>query len=315
MIPSIIQSALHPAGAQAVRIENLWWLMFWVCTVVWVLVMIALGMAMMRGRAGRAVNTQNRTLVRVVATATAVSIVALLGLLTASVVTGRAIASLATPGALVIEVTGYQWWWKVEYLNPDPSLRVTTANELHVPVGRPIAIKLKSADVIHSFWVPNLHGKMDLVPGRENMTWLSVENPGVFRGQCAEYCGLQHAHMAFSVIAEPSDQFEQWIVAQRKPAPAASTPEQVRGEQVVETGPCAMCHTVRGTDAGGRTAPDLTHFATRSTIGAGTAPNTRGYLAGWIANPQHLKPGNKMPATGLSPDDLQAVLAYLETLR
>jgi len=289
--------------------------MFWTCTVVFVLVMAALGTAIARGRRGQAEGASDSTLVRAVAVATGVSAIVLVGLLTASVFTGRAIASLKSPDALVLEVTGYQWWWKVEYLNPDPSLRVTTANELHLPTGRPIAIKLKSADVIHSFWVPNLHGKMDLVPGRENTTWLSIDTPGIFRGQCAEYCGLQHAHMAFSVIAESSDDFERWLSAQRYPAPTPSSSIQSRGRDLVEAGPCALCHTVRGTEAGGRTAPDLTHFATRSTIGAGTVPNTREHLTAWIANPQHLKPGNKMPATGLSPADLEAIVAYLETLR
>jgi cytochrome c oxidase subunit 2 len=212
-------------------------------------------------------------------------------------------------------VTGHQWWWEFEYLHPQPSLSVTTANELHLPVGRPVVFRLQSADVIHSFWVPNLHGKIDLIPGRQTATWLQADRPGVSRGQCAEYCGAQHAHMALSVIAEPAGDFERWLAGQRAVAPAPSTPEQSRGLAVVERGPCAMCHTIRGTAAGARLGPDLTHFATRSTIGAGTAPNTRGHLAGWIADPQRLKPGNRMPPTGLSPADLQAVLAYLEILK
>lgn len=230
-------------------------------------------------------------------------------------VTDRALASIAADDPVAITLVGYQWWWHVEYEHPQPSLRATTANELHLPVGRPVVITLRAGDVIHSFWVPKLHGKIDLIPGRANTMTLRADTPGVFRGQCGEYCGLQHAHMALVVVAEPPDQYERWLAALRAPAPDPSTPEQTRGRQIVERGPCALCHTVRGTSAGGRTAPDLTHFASRSTIGAGTAPNTRGYLAGWIADPQHLKPGNKMPPTGLSPDDLQAVLAYLETLR
>jgi cytochrome c oxidase subunit 2 len=314
-MPSPVQSALHSAGIQAARIESLWWLMFWVCTVVFIAVMLGLTMALVRGRSGRAVDTPDGTLVRNVAACVAVSTIALIGLLFASVVTGRAIGSLSSPDALAIQITGYQWWWSVEYLNQDPSLRATTANELHLPVGRPIAITLKASDVIHSFWVPNLHGKTDLVPGRDNTTWLRVDTPGIFRGQCAEFCGVQHAHMALTVVAEPSGQFEQWLAAQRQPAPPPTTPEQSRGLAVVERGPCALCHSIQGTSAGARTAPDLTHFATRSTIAAGTAPNTRGYLGGWIADPQHLKPGNRMPATALSSEDLQAVIAYLETLR
>jgi cytochrome c oxidase subunit 2 len=314
-MPESIQSALDSAGSQAARIEQLWWLMFWVCTAVFIALMVALSMAIARGRSGRATDISHATLVRNVSLSVGLSVAALIGLLFASVVTGRAIGSLTSRDALAIRVTGYQWWWSVEYLNADPSLIVTTANELHLPVGRPILVTLKSADVIHSFWVPSLHGKTDLVPGRENATWLRADRPGIFRGQCAEFCGVQHAHMSLSVIAESSDQFEQWLSAQRQPAPSPSTPEQSRGRDVVERGPCALCHTIRGTNAGARTGPDLTHFATRSTIAAGTVPNTRGYLTGWIADPQHLKPGSRMPAAGLAAEDLQAVVAYLETLR
>jgi cytochrome c oxidase subunit 2 len=314
-MPAIFQSALHPAGPQAASISHLWWLMFWTSTVVYVLVIGALFLALRRSRSGRAPATSERTLVKSVAAATGATVVILFGLLFASVATGRAVASLGSAEGLVIDVTGYQWWWDVTYENPTPSLRVKTANELHIPVGRQIRIQLKSNDVIHSFWVPNLHGKMDLIPGRQNVIWLQADRPGVYRGQCAEYCGLQHANMAFTVVAESSDDFERWLAAQRQPAPVPTTPEQERGRQIVERGPCAMCHTVTGTAAGGRTAPDLTHVATRSTIAAGTAPNTRGYLAGWISDPQHLKPGARMPPTGLSADELQAVLAYLETLR
>jgi cytochrome c oxidase subunit 2 len=314
-MPSSIQSALHASGIQAARIEQLWWLMFWVCTSVFFLVMTALAIAITRGRSGASVGTPNRTISRNVSIATALSIVSLLGLLLADAMTGRALASLASPGALGIRITGYQWWWNIEYLDSDPSLSVTTANELHLPVGRPIYLTLKAADVIHSFWAPPLHGKTDLIPGRENVMWLRADNPGIYRGQCAEYCGVQHAHMAITIIAESADQFDRWLNSQREPAAGPATPEAIRGLEVVERGPCAMCHTIRGTHAGARLGPDLTHFATRSTIAAGTVPNTPGHLAGWIADPQHIKPGARMPPTGLSPSDLQAVLAYLETLR
>ena len=313
-MPAIFQSALHPAGPQAASISHLWWLMFWTCSVIYVVVIGALFAALRNSRRGRP-PSDDRALRRSVMAASGLTVVILFALLFASVATGRAVASLGAAEALVIDVTGNQWWWDVTYENPTPSLRAKTANELHIPVGRQIRIQLKSNDVIHSFWVPNLHGKMDLIPGRQNVIWLQADRPGVFRGQCAEFCGLQHAKMAFTVVAESSDDFERWLAAQRQPAPPPSTPDQQHGLQIVERGPCAMCHTVAGTAAGGRTAPDLTHVATRSTIAAGTAPNTTGYLAGWIAGPQHLKPGAKMPSTGLSADELQAVLAYLETLR
>ncbi len=314
-MPAIIQSALHPAGPQAAHIGWLWWLMFWTCTGVYVTVLIAVFLAVRRGSSRDSARPQPRQLVRWVGGATGVTVAILLGLLVAAVVTGRAIGSLSAQDALTVEITGYQWWWSVEYDHPDPSLRITTANELHLPVGRPVRIVLKSNDVIHSFWVPNLHGKVDLIPGRRNEMWLQADTPGVYRGQCAEYCGLQHAHMAFTVVAEPSDAFERWVVGQRQLAAPPADAVQQKGLEIVERGPCAMCHTVRGTRAGGRFGPDLTHFATRSTIAAGTVANTPGYLAGWIADPQHLKPGSKMPSTGLSAEDLQAVVAYLGTLR
>ena len=314
-MPSAIQSALDPAGIQAARIENLYWVQFWVCTAVFALVAGALILAVQRGRSRLPDRPSEATLLRSVSAATAVTILILFGLLFASVATGRAVGSLTSPQPVAVDVTGYQWWWKVEYLYPRPDLRVTTANELHLPVGRPIALTLRAADVIHSFWLPNIHGKMDLIPGRVNTLWFQIDRPGVYRGQCAEYCGAQHAHMAFTVIAEAPDSYEQWIAAQRQPAPEPSTPDQVHGRTVVESGPCAMCHSIRGTQAGGRTAPDLTHFATRSTIAAGTVPNTRGHLGGWISDPQTIKPGAKMPSTGLSSDELQAVIAYLESLR
>lgn len=314
-MPAIFQSALHPAGAAAASISWLWWLMFWTCTAVYVVVIGVLFVAVHRRRGETAEPTSQRNLLRSVVGATAVTIVILFGLLFASVRTGRAIASIGSAEALVIEITANQWWWDVVYDHPSPSLRVRTANELHLPVGRQVRIQLASNDVIHSFWLPNLHGKMDAIPGRQTALWIQADTAGVYRGQCAEYCGLQHANMAFTVVVESAEDFERWITAQRQPAPPPTTPEQTQGLEVVERGPCAMCHTVRGTAAGARTAPDLTHVATRSTIAAGTAPNTRGYLAGWISDPQHLKPGNKMPATGLSSEQLQAVLAYLETLR
>lgn len=315
MTASDIQSVLRPAGVQAAHIERLWWVMFWVSAAVFAAVMTGLAVALVRGRRGDAVATSHRTITRHVATSVAVSTAALIGLLVASVMTGRAIGSMPRSEALEIRLTGYQWWWGVEYLNQDPSLRATTANELHLPVGRAVALRLQSTDVIHSFWVPNLHGKTDLIPGRENVILLRADRAGVFRGQCAEYCGTQHAHMALTLVAEPSDAFEAWLAGQRAPAPDPQTGDARRGREVFQQGPCALCHAVQGTSAGARTAPDLTHFATRSTIGAGTAPNTPDQLAQWIANPQHLKPGNRMPATGLSDEDLHAVVAYLETLR
>jgi len=313
MMPHI-QSIIHPAGIEAARISHLWWVMFGICTLVWFAVATAALIAIGRGRRGASTATDRQASVAVAA-AGGVSLVALIALLTQSVVTGRALDTIRRPGALRVQVTGNQWWWDVQYDNPNPSLRVTTANEIHLPVGRPVAVTLLSFDVIHSFWIPSLQGKIDIVPGRLNEVWLQADTPGVYRGQCAEYCGAQHAKMALVVVAEPSDDFERWLTANRAPAPAPVSPEQERGKQIVERGPCAMCHAITGTLAGGRTAPDLTHIASRSSLAAGSVPNTRGYLAGWISDPQHIKPGARMPPTGLNADELLAVLAYLETLK
>ena len=311
---SHLQSIIHPAGIQAARVSHLWWVMFWICAVVWAAVAVAALVAIARGRRGSSTATDAQ-IGRSVTVAGGLSVAALLGLLFQSIVTGRALDTLRSPDALRIQVTGNQWWWDVQYEHAVPSLRVTTANEIHIPVGRAIRFDLLSTDVIHSLWIPNLQGKIDLVPGRLNELWLRADQPGVYRGQCAEYCGLQHAKMALVVVADSPDDFERWLAANRAPASPPTTPEQQRGRDIFERGPCAMCHTIAGTSAGGRSAPDLTHLASRSTIGAGTLPNTKGYLAGWIADPQHIKPGNRMPPPGLHGEELQAVLAYLEILK
>ena len=309
-----IQSIIHPAGIEAARISHLWWTLFAICTVVWIAVATAALIGVSRGRRGASAAT-DRQASRHVAVAAVISVVALIGILTASAVTGRALDTIRTPGALHLVVTGNQWWWDVQYTNPNPALNVQTANEIHIPVGRPVSVTLLSNDVIHSFWIPALQGKIDTIPGRQNEVWLQADEPGVYRGQCAEYCGAQHAKMAFVVVAEAPDDFEHWLAANRAPAPPPHTPEERRGLDVFERGPCAMCHSIAGTTAGGRSAPDLTHIASRSTIGAGWLPNTPGNLAGWIADPQHIKPGARMPPTGLSSEELQAVLTYLETLK
>ena len=309
-----LQSIIHPAGIQAARVSHLWWVMFWICAVVWAGVAVAALVAIARGRRGSSTATDAQ-IGRSVTVAGGLSVAALLGLLFQSIVTGRALDTLRSPDALRIQVTGNQWWWDVQYEHAIPSLRVTTANEIHIPVGRAIRFDLLSTDVIHSLWIPNFQGKIDLVPGRVNELWLRADQPGVYRGQCAEYCGLQHAKMALVVVADSPDDFERWLAANRAPASPPTTPEQQRGRDIFERGPCGMCHTIAGTSAGGRSAPDLTHLASRSTIGAGTLPNTKGYLAGWIADPQHIKPGNRMPPPGLNGEELQAVLAYLENLK
>ena len=231
-----------------------------------------------------------------------------------TMVTQAAVASPATAPGLTVRVTGHQWWWEVQYLDPSPDRIATTANEIHIPVGRPVRLEVVAGDVIHSFWVPELAGKTDLIPGQTNVTWVQADHPGVYRGQCAEYCGLQHAKMAMSVVAEPPAAFDEWLARQRQPAALPSEPDLKAGAAVFAGSACALCHTIRGTMAGGRIGPDLTHLAGRRTIAAGTLPNTRGYLAGWIANPQALKPGTVMPAVPLKSTELQVLITYLQSL-
>jgi cytochrome c oxidase subunit 2 len=236
-------------------------------------------------------------------------------LLAADVFTSRALARLPLKDAVNIELIGHQWWWEARYHDEDPSREFTTANELHIPVGRPVVVTLRSNDVIHSLWIPNLQGKKDLIPGRTATLRLRADRAGTYRGQCAEFCGLEHALMALLVEAEPGERYEAWAAQQRRPAAAPADALARRGQEVFLGKSCVMCHTVTGTTANARLGPDLTHLASRRTIASGMFPNNRGHLAGWILDPQSLKPGVNMPANSLPPDDLQALLAYLETLK
>jgi cytochrome c oxidase subunit 2 len=314
-----VQSALDPAGIQASRVEGLWWFMLIIAAAVFLLVVAAMLYSAMSRRprgypTAEEVRRERRMTVGIIA-ATVATVVILFVFLIVNFATERALASLPGDEAVSVKVTGYQWWWEIEYIDSIASRRVITANELHVPVGAPIRIELESRDVIHSFWIPRLHGKLDMVPGYTNVLWLRADSAGVYRGQCAEFCGHQHAKMAITVVAESRAQFDAWMSLQRQPAPEPVTPQQARGRDVFLEATCLMCHTVRGTPAGGSTGPDLTHLATRGTLAAGTLPNTRGNLAGWILDPQSIKPGVKMPANSLSPADLNALLSYLETLK
>ena len=313
------QSVLHPAGPMAERILGLWDLMYWVCAAVFVLVILALLAAVLRRRPSIEEDLPGpaeprRRLVQAIGAATAVTVALLFVLLTGSVLTGRATASLSGE-PLNLKVTGKQWWWQVEYVDPIPSRSITTANEIHVPVGRPVRIRLESTDVIHSFWVPSLHGKKDLIPGQVNTLYLQADLPGVFRGQCAEFCGFQHAHMALYVVAEPEEQFARWQEQQRRPAPEPQTEQQRKGRDVFMSSSCVLCHAIGGTPAAAVAGPNLTHVASRRSLAAGTLPNTPGHLAGWIIDPQMRKPGANMPPNLLRGDQLQALLSYLETLR
>ncbi|HWF47081.1 MAG TPA: cytochrome c oxidase subunit II [Bryobacteraceae bacterium] len=321
------QSVIDPRGPLAGRTAGLWWFFFWLLAAIFVIVLVLTLWTLTRRHRGieqeplevthlPSEHTENR-LTRVVAGATIATVVILFILLVDSVLTGKANADIGdhAKNAMVIELTGNQWWWQVQYDNPKPSRIVVSANEIHIPVGRPVEILGRSNDVIHSFWVPNLQGKRDLIPSRVTTEWIEADRPGAFRGQCAEFCGLQHAHMVLWVIAEPEDKFDSWLNAQLQPAVAPADPVKQRGQQVFLNHECIFCHTIRGTTASGQVAPDLTHFGSRRGIAANTLPNTLGNLGGWILDPQRVKPGNNMATVPIASEDLQPLMEYLESLK
>jgi cytochrome c oxidase subunit 2 len=322
----ITQSVLNPAAAESTQIFHLWWIFFWVMVAIFALVAIVLFIAILRN-IGRVPDDPQLDMIaqppeasesratNVVSVLVIVTVLILFALLIADFFTGNAIYATPDPNALSIKVTGHQWWWEIQYQDPQPSEIMTTANEIHVPVGKPVKLELQSSDVIHSFWVPNINGKKDLVPGHPTTTWFTANRPGEFRGQCAEYCGEQHAHMRLVFVAQSVDAFGDWLNAQKKSAPEPGNQSQQRGREVFLTSQCVMCHTIQGTSARATLGPDLTHIGSREMLGAGELPNTRGYLAGWILNASALKPGARMPPNQLSPDDLNALIDYLESLK
>jgi cytochrome c oxidase subunit 2 len=326
-VAELSQDALRAAGPQAGQIVDLWRLVLFVCTVVFAAVLVATALAVVlalrrRRRAGAAAlpgpdvpRRSERVATRAVLTAVSVSTVLLLLLLTASVYTDRALARLPLAGALHVEVTGHQWWWELRYDDPDPSRIFSTANELHLPVGRPVIVTLRSADVIHSFWVPALHGKRDMIPGRTATLQFRADRPGTYRGACAEFCGLQHAWMALDVVVESPERYAAWADRQRSSPPVPDDARLRRGRALFLQDTCAMCHNVQGTSATGRQGPDLTHVGSRARIAAGALGNTPANLVRWIADPQSVKPGSNMPSSTLSPADLEALAAYLGSLQ
>ncbi|MEA2734381.1 MAG: cytochrome c oxidase subunit [Humisphaera sp.] len=322
------QAALNPAGAQSGRITSLWWLICWTCVAVYVLTIgaIVIGVVRKRRRADEPDTPappttrpdparEHRTRI-IVAAAVGVTVVILFVFMFSDFTTGRALASLAgDKSALTIKITGHQWWWEARYEDSTTSNTFTTANEIHIPVGRTIEFQLESADVIHSFWVPRLHGKKDMIPGHSTRTYLKADKPGVYYGQCAEFCGHQHANMRLVVIAQPHEEFESWRTAQIRPAGEPPFENLKRGRDVFLKNSCVMCHTIRGTTAGGRLGPDLTHVGSRKLLASNIIPNKPGHLAGWILDPQKIKPGVRMPQNALDPHDLRALLEFLESLK
>lgn len=320
--PSDNPSAIDPAGPGAAAILDLTWFMVLVLAIIYVLVIAALAFAIargcrMRGSPMPATLPRERMSAFWVGAATVASAIVLTLFVIASFVTDRKLLALERNPAVEITVNAHQWWWEITYSDPVPAKGFVTANELHLPVGRPVKITLQSSDVIHSLWLPNVNGKRDILPGRTETIWLTASETGVWRGRCAEFCGYQHARMQLDVIVESEPDFNRWRAAQVEPSRSPVTPEEQRGQQVFSDYGCLICHSIRGAPGSGYsgTAPDLTHLKSRQRIAAGILPNTKGYLAGWVADPQSQKPGVLMPLNLLPPEDFQALIAYLESLK
>jgi len=314
---------LDAAGARAQEILPLTWFTLLVSISVCLVIGALLWIAVRRRPTHPQAGTQNIAHVPVHRGASGLHwisvglLISAVPLLITLVWTMVALAKVSGPPAhpaLTLDVTAHQWWWDIRYDAPVASDVFETANEIHIPVGVPVLVRLHGGDVIHSFWVPKLSGKTDAIPGQTNLSWMQAQLPGRYRGQCSEYCGDQHAHMAFEVVAQPQSEFDQWRAAQLAPAPEPVTEAQRRGLAVVEYR-CGLCHEVRGTRAGAVSAPDLTHLLSRRAIAAGTLPNNAGTRIAWIQNAQELKPRNLMPNQYLSGPQLSDVEAYLELLK
>jgi cytochrome c oxidase subunit 2 len=313
------QSALDAQGLQSEQIRQTLFVFLVIAAMVWIAVVIVLGVGMLRRKREFA---QPLALHEPFEQRSA-RVIFWLGLATTVIVLGLSFVSYAgqrtvfakSENALTLKIIGHQWWWEVHYEDASPEKSFVTANEIRIPTGQPVKVELESADVIHSFWVPSLTGKMDLITGQKNELQFTATNAGVYRGQCAEFCGLQHAHMAFAVIALPPDEFGRWREHENQGADSPLDQLGKQGEALFRARGCALCHNISGTLAGGQMGPDLTHVGSRTTIAAGTLPNTPATLGAWISDPQHIKPGNLMPKMPLQSDELIAILHYLEQLK
>lgn len=302
---------LDPAGPFAGPLNTLAWVLFAMGGAVLLVVVVALALALFGPRRWRK-RLGGERLIWIVGIAFPVVV------LSALLVYGLGLTSRMTrdpgPGEMRVRVTGEMWWWRVAYLDAEGREVLQDANEVHIPVGRPVVFELDSADVIHSFWVPRLGGKVDMIPGRRNLMRLQADAPGAYGGQCAEYCGGPHALMGLVVVAHEPAAFEAWRATQGAPAAAASLPHP--GAEVFGRAGCGACHTVAGTAFNGLAGPDLSHVGSRRTLGAGILPNNQGTLAGWISDSQAIKPGNRMPAYPvLTGQELRDVSAWLESLK
>jgi cytochrome c oxidase subunit 2 len=309
-----VQSVLHPAGVDALIISDIAWLLFGGGALIFVGVMLLLACGLSRRQ--RAV----RPMAWIVGLGLVFPVTVLTALLAYGVVRSRQLTPPLSQGALVVSVTARMWWWEVRYRDEASGKDITLANEIHIPVGRPVYIALGSDDVIHSFWVPALAGKVDTIPGRLTRLRVQADRAGVFRGQCAEYCGVQHARMALHVVAEAPEAFDAWLANQAKPAREADTALLERGRQLFIERRCSACHAIRGVmeeSIGGRAlGPDLTHVGSRMFLAAGTLRNDRDALRAWIGDAQHFKQGARMPAfKDIDEPELHALSSYLEHLK
>lgn len=305
-----LQSALHPAGPDADIISQFAWVMFGAGALIFIAVMALLALSLRGGP--RPV----RPMRWIAGAGIAFPVVVLSALLAWSTWRSGQMVAQSSSQSLVISVTGKMWWWEVRYHDPATGREIVSANEIRIPTGRPVYLALTSSDVIHSLWVPALAGKKDMVPGRMTGLTLQADKAGVYRGQCAEYCGEQHARMALHVVAMPAPAFDTWLARERLPAAKPSGALLARGRQAFTEQRCGACHTVRGLTGKAGAGPDLTHVGSRLHIAAGTLRNHRGTLAGWIADPQSIKPGARMPAAGsMDGETLRALAAYLESLK
>jgi cytochrome c oxidase subunit II len=306
-------SALDPKGSGAERIADLTYLLLWISAVVFVIVTLGLAASVLRGR--RKTDAVDKRDVRwggpfILVSGGVIPALVLAGVFAVSVRDQALLSKAADEAVITIDVVGHLWWWEARYPNG-----AVTANEIHIPVGETVRLRLTTDDVIHSFWVPQLQAKTDMINGHVNYMWLDADEPGRYRGQCAEFCGLEHAKMLFYVVAEPRPTFDEWVDNEALDVAAPFTPTAEDGERIFLDGSCAGCHAIRGTDATETLGPDLTHLATRQTLAAGIVPNTRDDLEELILHPQTVKPGITMPPTTLTEDELDALLEYLEQLR
>jgi cytochrome c oxidase subunit 2 len=302
---------LHSDGPASMPTMHLGWVFTAILVAIFIIVSVLLLWALLHKRPTNAVHPINKEdkAIRWIYIGTGISTCILLALAIDTLVTLNAIAKPPLAPALTLTVTGYDWWWKVEYEDDDPASRFVTANEIHIPIGVPVLVKLKSADVIHAFWTPMLAGKTQMIPGLTNQQWLQADTAGVYRGQCTQYCGLQHAHMGFEVVAQDAAEFQKWKDDQQKSAVVSAD-----AGMKLFMDRCAGCHAIRGTEAVGAHAPDLTHLNSRRLIAAGLLPNSPDNLLKWTTHAQDLKPGSRMPNIELTAAEVPVLSAFLSTL-